>query len=59
MPKHMTLEHVLPSAEKQVELAVTGKAFNFLAADGQLSSMVTSIRIFARMQPQQKVPFDR
>lgn len=37
------------------ELAVTGKAFNALLADGNMRRLLLQTRIFARMSPRDKV----
>ncbi|KAL3899330.1 MAG: hypothetical protein SGCHY_002132 [Lobulomycetales sp.] len=40
---------------KQVELAVTGKAFNALRSKGKMDEYLLDTRIFARMSPEDKV----
>ncbi|KAI9209570.1 uncharacterized protein BJ171DRAFT_484440 [Polychytrium aggregatum] len=42
-------------AGNPVELAVTGKAFNLLIADGLMRKLLLDIRVFARMSPEDKI----
>lgn len=46
---------MVDAADSNVELAVTGKAFDFLVKMGDIHKIVLKIRIFSRMTPQGKV----
>ncbi|KAJ3042002.1 hypothetical protein HDV00_008293 [Rhizophlyctis rosea] len=55
---HSVLENLLDLShrgDRPVELAVTGKAFNILLADGWMRRHLLDTRIFARMLPEDKV----
>ncbi|KAJ1903406.1 hypothetical protein LPJ81_003075, partial [Coemansia sp. IMI 209127] len=49
------LEELGPDGFPMTELAVTGVAFRYLDHIGQISSLLLNTRIFARMQPDDKV----
>ncbi|KAJ1968534.1 hypothetical protein H4R35_006400, partial [Dimargaris xerosporica] len=52
---HQALLQAHQDPQHDVELAVTGKAFNILMARDQIREYLLSIRVFARMTPQDKV----
>ncbi|CAH0519300.1 unnamed protein product [Peronospora belbahrii] len=49
-----TVKHLVEQVE-DVELAVTGSAFDYLVARGEIKELLLNIRIFSRMTPDGKV----
>ncbi|KAJ1979257.1 hypothetical protein H4R34_002902, partial [Dimargaris verticillata] len=52
---HQALLQAHQDPQRDVELAVTGKAFNIMMARDQIREYLLNIRVFARMTPQDKV----
>ncbi|KAJ1568913.1 hypothetical protein HK096_004877, partial [Nowakowskiella sp. JEL0078] len=52
---HEHLEDMRKGRGRQIELAVTGKAFNLLLTDGIMRNILLDTRIYARMTPEDKV----